>query len=178
MKKLRLRTSDGQFRFLRRVLLLLTCVLALVLGGCSTSADTGAASGGSSGKGQKTVSGEKKNESGQKLDEHGTYTSKEEVALYLHTYGHLPENYITKKEAENLGWGSGVTLDEAAPGMSIGGSRFGNREGLLPEKKGRTYYECDIDYVRGGRNAKRIVYSNDGLIFYTDDHYNSFEQLY
>ena len=85
---------------------------------------------------------------------------------------------ITKKEAENMGWGSGVTLDEAAPGMSIGGSRFGNREGLLPEKKGRTYYECDIDYVRGGRNAKRIVYSNDGLIFYTDDHYNSFEQLY
>ena len=111
--------------------------------------------------------------------EDGTYSSKDEVALYIHLYGHLPSNYITKKEAEALGWKSGGnTLDEVAPGMSIGGDRFGNYEGLLPDQDGRRYQECDIDYSGGGRNKKRIVFSNDGLIFYTEDHYRSFEQLY
>ncbi|MBR2189416.1 MAG: ribonuclease [Eubacterium sp.] len=113
------------------------------------------------------------------LDENGSYTSKDEVALYLHLYGHLPDNYITKKQAEKLGWiSSKGNLQQVAPGKSIGGSRFGNYEGLLPDKKGRSYFECDIDYEGGRRNAKRIVYSDDGLIFYTEDHYNSFEQLY
>ena len=114
------------------------------------------------------------------VSEDGTYTSKDEVALYLHTYGHLPSNYITKDEAEDAGWKTeGLSLDEACPGKSIGGDRFGNREGKLPKAKGRTWYECDIDY-RGGRsrNAKRILYSNDGLIYYTEDHYKTFEQLY
>jgi len=69
-------------------------------------------------------------------------------------------------------------LDEVAPGMSIGGDTFGNREGLLPKADGRKYYECDVNYEGGYRNGERIVYSNDGLIFYTDDHYESFEQLY
>lgn len=116
------------------------------------------------------------------IDEDGHYTSKEDVALYLHTYGKLPSNFITKKEAENLGWkkkdGEAGQLHIAAPGMSIGGSSFGNYEGLLPEKKGRKYFECDINYVKGNRGAERLVYSNDGLIFYTGDHYESFEQLY
>ncbi len=116
------------------------------------------------------------------LDEDGHYTSKEEVALYLHTYGKLPSNFITKKEAEDLGWkkkdGEAGQLHVVAPGMSIGGSSFGNYEGLLPEKKGRKYFECDINYVKGNRGAERLVYSNDGLIFYTGDHYESFEQLY
>ena len=113
------------------------------------------------------------------VDEDGEYTSKDEVALYLHTYGHLPSNYISKYDAEDAGWKTeGLSLEEACPGMSIGGDRFGNREGLLPTAKGRTWYECDIDYQGGNRNAKRIVYSNDGLIYYTDDHYQSFEQLY
>lgn len=111
--------------------------------------------------------------------EDGTYSSKEEVALYLHLYGHLPDNYLTKKEAQALGWEpSKKNLWEVAPGMSIGGDRFGNYEGLLPEAKGRQYYECDIDYDGGGRNAKRIIFSNDGLIFYTGDHYGSFELLW
>ena len=105
------------------------------------------------------------------------YTDKEDVALYIVLYGHLPYNYITKEEAESLGW-SGGSLSPYAPGMSIGGSRFGNYEGLLPKAKGRKYYECDIDYDGGKRNAKRLVYSNDGLVFYTEDHYASFEQLY
>ena len=112
-------------------------------------------------------------------EETGIYTDKEQVAFYLHLYGRLPSNYISKKEAERLGWDSREgNLDEVAQGKSIGGGRFGNREGLLPEKKGRTYYECDIDYDGGYRGGKRIVYSNDGLIYYTEDHYNSFELLY
>ncbi len=113
------------------------------------------------------------------ITEDGTYSSKDEVALYLHLYAHLPNNYLTKKEAEALGWDSSSgNLWEVAPGMSIGGNKFGNYEGLLPEADDRQYYECDIDYEGGYRNAKRIIYSNDGLIFYTEDHYASFEQIY
>ena len=116
------------------------------------------------------------------IDENGTYTSKDEVALYIHTYGKLPSNYIAKDEAEELGWkkkqGEAGQLQNVAPGKSIGGSRFGNYEGQLPDKKGRKYFECDINYVSGNRGAERIIYSNDGLIFYTGDHYETFEQLY
>ena len=116
---------------------------------------------------------------GLTVSETGNYTSKDEVALYIHLYGKLPSNYITKQNAERQGWDShSGNLDDVLPGMSIGGSFFGNYEGLLPSQKGRKYYECDIDYEGGYRNAKRIIYSNDGLIFYTEDHYNSFEQLY
>lgn len=112
------------------------------------------------------------------LPENGSYTAKEDVALYLHTYGHLPDNFITKKEAQALGWPGG-DLEPYAPGMCIGGSRFGNYEGLLPEATGRTYTECDIDTLGAkSRGAKRIVFSNDGLIYYTEDHYASFELLY
>lgn len=113
------------------------------------------------------------------IDEDGTYTSKEEVAAYIYEYGHLPDNFITKKEAKALGWVSKEgNLAEVAPGMSIGGDYFGNYEGLLPEEDGRDYYECDIDSDGGYRGAKRIVFSNDGLIYYTEDHYESFELLY
>ena len=111
-------------------------------------------------------------------DEHGVYDSKEEVALYLHVYGRLPENYLSKKEAGALGW-EGGSLEAYAPGKCIGGSRFGNYEGRLPEAPGRQYYECDIDTLgAASRGAKRLVYSNDGLIYYTADHYESFELLY
>lgn len=113
------------------------------------------------------------------VSEDGEYTSKEEVALYIHLYNHLPSNYITKNEAKDLGWDSGAgNLNKVAPGKSIGGDKFGNREGLLPKKDKRVYYECDIDYVKGKRNGKRIVFSNDGLIYYTGDHYETFELLY
>ena len=113
------------------------------------------------------------------IDEDGTYTSKEDVALYLHTYGHLPDNFVTKDEAEDAGWKTeGLSLGEAVPGKSIGGDRFGNREGKLPTAKGRKWYECDIGFTGGSRGAKRIVYSSDGLIYYTEDHYETFEQLY
>lgn len=113
------------------------------------------------------------------ISESSAYSSKDEVAEYLHEFGHLPSNYLTKKEAQDLGWvASKGNLWEVAPGKSIGGDRFGNREGLLPEAPGRKYYECDIDFDGSYRNAKRIIYSNDGLIFYTEDHYESFQQLY
>ena len=112
------------------------------------------------------------------IDENGQYDSKEDVALYIHLYGHLPSNYITKREAERLGWNGG-SLEPYAPGCCIGGSHFGNYEGLLPEANGRSYTECDIGTIgKRSRGAKRIVFSNDGLIFYTDDHYESFELLY
>ncbi len=112
------------------------------------------------------------------LEENGSYTTKEDVSLYLHTYGKLPQNFITKGEARDLGW-EGGSLEPYAKGFCIGGDTFGNYEGLLPKKSGRTYRECDIDTLgKSARGAKRIVYSNDGLIYYTDDHYESFTLLY
>ena len=112
------------------------------------------------------------------LDPQGSYTTKEDVALYIHIYGQLPENFMTKNEARELGW-EGGGLDRFAPGMCIGGDKFGNYEGLLPSAPGRTWTECDIDTLGAtSRGAKRIVFSNDGLIYYTDDHYESFTLLY
>ena len=107
-----------------------------------------------------------------------TYSSKDKVALYIHAFGHLPSNYLTKDEAEALGW-TGGSLDKVAPGKSIGGDVFGNREGKLPKAKGRTWYECDIGTQgKSSRGEKRIVFSSDGLIYYTSDHYQTFTRLY
>ena len=111
-------------------------------------------------------------------DEDGAYDSKEELALYIHTYGHLPKNFVTKSEAEAAGW-TGGSLDRVLPGMAIGGNRYHNREGLLPTAKGRTWTECDVNSVgRSSRGPERIVFSSDGLIYYPPDHYESFELLY
>ena len=113
------------------------------------------------------------------LVEDGWYYTPEDVALYIYTYGYLPENFITKDEARGMGWESSEgNLWDVADGMCIGGDRFGNREGLLPEEDGRVYYECDVNYEGGFRGGERIVFSNDGLIYYTDDHYESFTLLY
>ncbi len=113
------------------------------------------------------------------IAEDGVYTTPEEVAEYIHTYEKLPSNYLTKRQAMDLGWDSskGNLWDVTDEGI-IGGDKFGNREGLLPKENGRTYYECDVNYEGGYRGAERLVYSNDGLIFYTKDHYKSFKQLY
>lgn len=121
---------------------------------------------------------EAKKDAASKLAENGTYTAARDVARYIHEYGKLPGNFITKTEARALGW-EGGSVEKYAPGKCIGGDRFGNYEELLPTKQGRTYKECDIDTLgKNSRGAKRIVFSNDGLIFYTDDHYESFVQLY
>ena len=126
---------------------------------------------------KKTTSAQKTQKT-KTIDKNGSYTSKDDVALYIHTYGELPKNFISKKQAERLGWDGG-SLEPYAPGKSIGGSYFGNYEGKLPKKKGRTYYECDIDTKgKRSRGPKRIVYSTDGLIYYTPNHYETFELLY
>lgn len=111
------------------------------------------------------------------IDEDGHYTTKEDVALYLWTYHRLPSNFITKSQARKLGWNSG-SVEKYLPGYAIGGDRFGNYEGRLP--KGKTYIECDIDTVgKSSRGACRIVYATDfSVIYYTADHYESFEIVY
>ena len=112
------------------------------------------------------------------LDPDGWYYSAEDVALYLVTYGELPCNFITKNEARDLGW-EGGSVQKYLEGAAIGGDKFGNREGILPKADGRKYYECDIDTDgKSSRGAKRIVFSNDGLIYYTEDHYETFVLLY
>ena len=106
------------------------------------------------------------------------YSDKDHVAWYIHTYGELPPNYITKNEAQDLGWVSSKgNLWDVAPGRSIGGDYFGNYEGKLPTAKGRKYTECDIDFDGSYRNGKRIIFSNDGLVFYTEDHYETFVEI-
>lgn len=111
------------------------------------------------------------------LEENKYYYSKDDVALYIHTYNRLPKNFITKKEARSLGW-EGGSVEKFAQGKCIGGDRFYNNEEILPVKSGRTYTECDIDTLgKNSRGAKRIVFSNDGLIFYTENHYESFEEI-
>lgn len=146
-----------------RGLLSIVIVLALILGGC---AQTG------------TVVEEAQKETIE-IEENEYYYNTEDVALYIHTYNKLPENFITKSEANEMGWDSQAgNLWEVANGYVIGGDDFGNREKLLPIKEGRKYYEADVNYEGGYRGAERLVYSNDGLIFYTEDHYESFEQLY
>lgn len=111
------------------------------------------------------------------LEENKYYYSKDDVALYIHTYNRLPKNFITKKEARSLGW-EGGSVEKFAQGKCIGGDRFYNNEEILPVKSGRTYTECDIDTLgKNSRGAKRIVFSNDGLIFYTENHYETFEEI-
>ena len=103
----------------------------------------------------------------------------QEVADYIFGHGELPDRFITKREAEDLGWDSSRNyVSDVAPGKAIGGDRFGNYEGLLPDAPGRTWYEADVLYTSGKRGAERIVFSSDGLIYYTPDHYASFELLY
>lgn len=101
------------------------------------------------------------------------------IADYIFRHGRLPDNFITKAQAQALGWDSSKNdVSDVAPGKSIGGDRFGNYEGLLPDKKGRSWYEADCYYTTGNRNACRILYSSDGLVYYTDDHYETFTQMF
>ena len=165
-------------------LLALVFVLGLFL--CNTVLDKFLPESGDTGFTQESTAAELPSSTGSEtdpaaqytLDENGHYNSKEDVALYIHLYGHLPENYITKSQCSDLGY-SNSDAEKAVPDGAIGGDKFGNREGLLPKKDGRTWTECDIDtWGKSSRGAKRIVFSNDGLVYYTDDHYESFELLY
>lgn len=90
----------------------------------------------------------------------------------------LPECYITKEEAITLGWVSVLgNLNDVAPNMMIGGNVYENRNGHLPEAEGRIWYEADINYTDGFRTRHRILYSNDGLVFVTYDHYKTFIEI-
>ena len=112
------------------------------------------------------------------IEKNNNYYSLEDVSEYLKIYGELPPNYITKKEARELGWDNEEgNLWDVSEGAVIGGDRFGNRESLLENKKGRIYYEADVNYEGGYRGPERIVYSNDGSIYYTKDHYESFREV-
>ena len=109
----------------------------------------------------------------------GIYTSKDEVAAYIYKFGELPQNFITKKEAIALGWDAkSGNLWQVTDKKSIGGARLSNREKKLPEASGRKWFECDIGYRGGRRGAERIVFSSDGLIYYTPDHYENFYLLF
>ncbi len=138
---------------------------ALIIGlfaGCSTGiSDTGDGGG----------------TAGTAISENGEYTSAADVALYIYTYHSLPDNYITKNEARSLGWDSEKgNLDEVAPGKSIGGDKYGNYEKKLPEHQ--SYKECDVNYHGGYRGAERLIFTEDGDVYYTADHYNTFTKLY
>ncbi len=146
-------------------------------GGTETGEENGSGSGESgSGSGESGSESAGEQDAGT-IDEDGTYDQKEDVAEYLSIYKKLPKNYIKKKEAKKLGW-QGGSVEKVAPGKAIGGDHFGNYEKKLPNKKGRTYYECDIDTLgRSKRGPKRMIYSDDGLIYYTGDHYNTFQKM-
>ncbi len=104
-------------------------------------------------------------------------TSEAVVVPYVKKNGRLPDYYITKKDARSGGWvASEGNLCDVLPGRAIGGDIFTNRERNLPTQKGRIYYEADLNYNCGRRNADRLVFSNDGLIFVTHDHYKTFEK--
>ena len=116
----------------------------------------------------------KNNNSSNQIDK---LTNDEIVVKYLKEHGELPEYYITKSEAKSLGWvPSKGNLCEVAPGRAIGGDIWTNRQKSLPTKSGRKYFEADLNYNCGNRNADRVVFSNDGLVFVTFDHYRSFEE--
>ena len=116
----------------------------------------------------------KNNDSSNQIDE---LTNDEIVVKYLKEHGELPDYYITKSEAKSLGWvPSKGNLCEVAPGRAIGGDIWTNRQKSLPTKSGRKYFEADLNYNCGNRNADRVVFSNDGLVFVTFDHYRSFEE--
>lgn len=155
-------------------LLLALCLLA-GLTACGQDSSIGII-GGADGPTAIFITGEDSEE--VPFDPDGWYYSPEEVSLYLVIYGCLPDNYITKAEARELGW-EGGSVEDYAPGYAIGGDVFGNREGLLPDAPGRVYYECDVNTDgEDSRGAERLVYSNDGLIYYTADHYETFQLLY
>lgn len=97
---------------------------------------------------------------------------------YLFYIGQLPDYYIYIEDARNLGWiPREGNLSTVAPDKMIFGGEFSNREGKLPSSPGRIWYEADINYVSGHRGSERILFSSDGLIFVTYDHYKTFYEI-
>ncbi len=162
---------------LRRILLILALIVGL--SACSAGTKTKESQQPPT---EETVQKEKKtaeNAEGAGVVKGTAYYDRDSVAEYIHKYKELPPNYLTKKEASEKGWESaaGNLWDVTDKGV-IGGDRFGNREKLLPNLPGISYRECDVNYNGGRRGPERLVYSGDGWIYYTGDHYASFEVLY
>lgn len=114
------------------------------------------------------------------INNSGTSTTLGEYGadVYLLKHRELPDYYISKKQAREAGWKDWKgNLKEVLPNMMIGGDPFNNRDGKLPQKPGRVWYEADINYEGGYRNLQRILYSNDGLIFATYDHYQTYYEI-
>ncbi len=163
----------------------LVLALVLLLGACAFGAGTAAGTGGSGPQESLRPESVPPETAGSEAtqgripapDRDGYYYDVKNVVLYLEAYGRLPGNYITKSEARSLGW-EGGSVEDYLEGAAIGGDRFGNYEGLLPDAEGRTWTECDIDtHGCGSRGSRRLVFSNDGLYYYTADHYESFSPV-
>lgn len=104
-------------------------------------------------------------------------TNETVVVSYVIQNHRLPGYYVKKKEARKHGWNPAQgNLCDVLPGRAIGGDVFTNREGSLPKKPGRNWYEADLNYNCAHRNADRLLFSNDGLVFVTKDHYKTFVQ--
>ena len=111
------------------------------------------------------------------VTEDGSYTGKDEVAAYLHTSGKLPSNYLTTEAATALGWDGDSDLWAVQSGAAIGGDEYANLAGLLPAADGRSWKQCDVGYNGGTRGPERLVYSSDGLIYYSPDRFTTFEEI-
>ena len=159
----------------RKILALLALMLAglLALTGCGTLKESGA----SAETRTRTTEAPAAKSTEAPAEEPGPITEPQAIADYLFEHGELPDNFITKREAEALGWDRNYVSD-VAPGKSIGGDRFGNFEGQLPKAKGRKFFECDVNYRGGKRGPERIIYSNDGHVWYSKDHYETFTELF
>lgn len=168
---------SGWNRLLAALTAVLLCISISTAGCAQAKISSGSVSSAETAASETTETSERSEitDSSPGISEDGTYFSAEDVSLYLYTYHHLPSNFITKKEARALGW-EGGPLESYAPGKAIGGDVFGNYEGTLPED--HTYHECDIDTEGKSRGAKRLVWSEDWTIYYTEDHYDTFTQLY
>lgn len=109
------------------------------------------------------------------VEKNKEYYSYKEVATYIHTFKILPVNYITKEEARQKGWDGGNPQYDIDENVCIGGDRFANLEKQLPDDE---YYECDVDYNDENRGPNRLIYTKDGKVYYTNDHYETFIKLY
>ncbi len=115
---------------------------------------------------------------GQSAGDITALTSANRVAAWIHQHHHLPDYYLTKGQARREGWDpSQANLCDILPGKAIGGDHFSNREGRLPDASGRRWFEADVNYQCGHRNADRLLYSSDGLVFLTTDHYRTFTRI-
>jgi hypothetical protein len=117
------------------------------------------------------------------IQENKKYTSKDSVAAYIYLFHKLPANYINKSAAQELYEAKGNTFTKwnfnplNVLGYMVGGDVYYNNEKKLPVIS-MVYYEADVDYFGDNRGTKRLVWTTDGAVFYTANHYETFVKLY